>query len=131
MPSQMQGYKSSSFEGGIRNFLAVRGPGVPGGVTDSTLLQITDILPTIADLAGVPPNNNHLPWDGISFKNLVLPASGVAPDPTTTGSRGTTLAKQVQVDRFVFTLGPACWDADAVPELGPDRCGVALHCRHV
>lgn len=23
--------------------------------------------------------------------------------------------------RFAFSLSPICWDADAVPELGPDR----------
>jgi arylsulfatase A-like enzyme len=50
----MQGYKRAVEEGGIRNFLAVQGPGVQGGVVDSTLLDITDVVPTVADLAGVP-----------------------------------------------------------------------------
>jgi arylsulfatase A-like enzyme len=50
----MQGYKRAVEEGGIRNWLAVQGPGVQGGVIDSTLLDITDVVPTVADLAGVP-----------------------------------------------------------------------------
>jgi hypothetical protein len=41
MPSGLTGTKSEVFEGGVRNFLAVQGPGVQAGVTDSTLLDIT------------------------------------------------------------------------------------------
>jgi arylsulfatase A-like enzyme len=52
MPSNMEGAKSLPYDGGIRNFLAVQGPGVQAGVVDSTLLGLVDILPTVADLAG-------------------------------------------------------------------------------
>jgi hypothetical protein len=45
MPSGMLDSKRSVREGGIRNYLAVQGPGVAAGVTDSTLLSIIDILP--------------------------------------------------------------------------------------
>ncbi|KAF6255529.1 alkaline-phosphatase-like protein [Scenedesmus sp. NREL 46B-D3] len=73
MPSGMQGYKRAVEEGGIRNFLAVKGPGVQGGVVDSTLLDITDVVPTVADLAGVPEGSGgHLPFSGSSFKQLLL-----------------------------------------------------------
>lgn len=41
MPSRLTGTKSEVFEGGVRNFLAVQGPGVQAGVTDSTLLEVT------------------------------------------------------------------------------------------
>jgi hypothetical protein len=44
MPSRLTGTKSEVFEGGVRNFLAVQGPGVQAGVTDSTLLDITGML---------------------------------------------------------------------------------------
>jgi arylsulfatase/uncharacterized sulfatase len=54
MPSGMQGFKREVTEGGIRNWLAVKGPGVQAGVIDSTLLDITDVVPTVTDLAGVP-----------------------------------------------------------------------------
>jgi arylsulfatase A-like enzyme len=53
MPSNMEGAKSLPYDGGIRNFLAVQGPGVQAGVVDSTLLGLVDILPTVADLAGM------------------------------------------------------------------------------
>jgi hypothetical protein len=126
IPSKMQGSKSLANEAGIRNFLAVSGPGVPGGVIDSSLLTLTDILPTMADLANVPDGTaNHKPWDGMSFKNLLKPGSGstavAAASLQLTGRRGTALASPKQFNRFVFALSPHCWDADAVPALGPDR----------
>jgi hypothetical protein len=135
IPSKMQGAKSLANEAGIRNFLAVSGPGVPGGVIDSSLLTLTDILPTMADLASVPEGTaNHKPWDGISFKNLLQSGStsstgsAVAVAGAQDGRRGNALASSQQLDRFVFALSPHCWDADAVPALGPDRCGAFL-CR--
>lgn len=117
----MQGSKSTTFEGGVRGFLAVRGPGVRGSITDSTLLHITDILPTLADLAGIPQDAHHLPWDGISFKNLLLSGPNSLPLKGLRGRRGTRLSNAAQSERFVFALGPACWDPDAVLELGPGR----------
>lgn len=82
----MQGNKDFVLEGGIRNFLTVRGPGVPAGFVDSTLLEVTDIMPTIVELAGQSQqqqtvqvqtqslaSSTSIPdWDGLSFKNLVL-----------------------------------------------------------
>jgi arylsulfatase A-like enzyme len=55
MPSGMQGSKHDVLEGGIRNILAVRGPGVPEGSTTNALLGLVDVLPTLAELAGVSP----------------------------------------------------------------------------
>ncbi|WIA37621.1 hypothetical protein OEZ86_014523 [Tetradesmus obliquus] len=126
IPSKMQGSKSLANEAGIRNFLAVAGPGVPGGVIDSSLLGLPDILPTMADLASVPEGTaNHKPWDGMSFKNLLQPGSGggavAAAALQSSGRRGAALASAKQFNRFVFALSPHCWDADAVPTLGPDR----------
>ncbi|WIA16297.1 hypothetical protein OEZ85_012998 [Tetradesmus obliquus] len=118
MPSGMQGYKRSVEEGGIRNFLAVQGPGVQGGVVDSTLLDITDVVPTVADLAGVPEAaGGHLPFSGKSFANLLL-AGGKAAGKA---RRGSALASQEQQDRFLFSMSPMCWDPDSVPELDADR----------
>ncbi|WIA17400.1 hypothetical protein OEZ85_014256 [Tetradesmus obliquus] len=126
IPSKMQGSKSLANEAGIRNFLAVAGPGVPGGVIDSSLIGLPDILPTMADLASVPEGTaNHKPWDGMSFKNLLQPGSGggavAAAALQSSGRRGAALASAKQFNRFVFALSPHCWDADAVPALGPDR----------
>jgi hypothetical protein len=121
MPSNMQGYKHFVYEGGVRNFLAVRGPGVQAGAIDSTLLDVTDLLPTLADLAGAtPPSDPVAAWDGMSFKNLLTPdAATVAALPL---RRGTALASPAQLERAVVSLASACWDADAVPELDPVTC---------
>uniref|UniRef100_A0A383WE69 Sulfatase N-terminal domain-containing protein n=1 Tax=Tetradesmus obliquus TaxID=3088 RepID=A0A383WE69_TETOB len=120
MPSNMEGAKSLPYDGGIRNFLAVHGPGVQAGVVDSTLLGLVDILPTVADLAGVTDAavGGHLPWDGLSFKNLLATDSS-GPEPS--ALRGSNLSNKKQQDRILFTLVPHCWDADAVPELDENR----------
>ncbi|KAF8058413.1 hypothetical protein HT031_005537 [Scenedesmus sp. PABB004] len=162
MPSGAQGVKHSLGEGGILNFMAVTGPGVPAGAVDGTLLDVTDVLPTVAALAGIPANGtDHLPWDGLSFANLLIDAgagtagAGTAaaaaarpasharlaaaaqslPAPAqqqqpqqqargdgdaATAARA-ALATSAQRDRMLFKLSPHCWDADAVPVLGPDR----------
>ena len=114
MPSGMQGYKRDVEEGGVRNFLGVQGPGVQAGVIDSTLTDLTDILPTMADLTGIPRMSK---WDGLSIKNLLLVRNGSSPP----ARRGTSKADKQQLDRFVFSLGPLCWDGDSVPVLGADR----------
>lgn len=40
-------------QGGIRNFLAVRGPGIPQGGTSGQLAGLVDVLPMLAELAGL------------------------------------------------------------------------------
>lgn len=116
MPSGMMGYKKDVLEGGVRNYLAVRGPGIQAGVTDSTLVSITDVLPTMASLAGLE-TAAHPRWDGTSFEGLLLTGSSKPASPL----RGQSLANTMQQDRFVFSFGPQCWSPDSVPELGPDR----------
>jgi hypothetical protein len=144
------------------------------GAVDSTLLEAADILPTVADLAGLVPaaaaaaaagggaaNNSSdgrppataaaavdgaaaaaaqliqdKPWDGISFKNLLLPVTNSATNNMTTtttssssgsssssgGYRGTSLATQQQLSRYVFSVSAHCWSPDAVPHLDENRC---------
>lgn len=53
MPSGMQGSKHEVLEGGIRNFLAIRGPGVQQGATNWQLTGLVDVLPTLVELAGI------------------------------------------------------------------------------
>jgi arylsulfatase A-like enzyme len=52
------------YEPGIRVPLLIRGPGIPKGVSRSTLTANIDLAPTILDLAGVEPLR---PPDGISL----------------------------------------------------------------
>jgi arylsulfatase A-like enzyme len=106
-------------EGGLRNHLAVAGPGVPSGTIDNTLLSLADVLPTIADL-GNAEQNSHLPWSGNSFANLLQPDG----KPT-----------ESQQERFWFTMTAsgdtkACPHAaklmtQSLPQLGHDRWVVA------
>lgn len=110
----MQGYKRDVEEGGVRNFLGVQGPGVQAGVIDSTLTDLTDILPTMADLAGIPRISK---WDGISLRNLLLLGDSQA----AVARRGAGRANQQQLERFVVSLGPLCWDANSVPQLDSNR----------
>lgn len=127
MPSKMQGEKSLVLEGGIRNFWAVQGPGVEAGVIDSTLLALTDVLPTISDLTGVDLSHiPHLPWDGTSFRNLLVPgrhsnSSSSIGAGVVNGYRGISLATAQQADRMLFSFGSQCWDYNAMPVLGTDR----------
>jgi O-antigen ligase len=133
------------------------------GAVDSTLLEASDILPTVADLAGLVPaavtnisNNNRAdattaandataavaaaraaaaaaqlikdkPWDGISFKNLLLTNNTVTNRVTNSSSssgrsyRGNSLSTQQQLERYVFSVSAHCWSPDAVPRLGKNR----------
>jgi hypothetical protein len=59
--------------------------------------------PVLAGRLQVP---KHLPWDGISFANIVN-----GQEPT-----------QQQQDRLLFIMDTTCIQEDFVPELGPDRC---------
>lgn len=135
MPSGMLDFKRSVREGGVRNFLAVQGPGVQAGVVDSTLVHINDILPTVADLADVPSDaTDEYGWDGKSFKNLLLGEEGVAdgtapargPDRRRVAGDnparlGWSRASPAQRERMLFHMNPGCWDPDTVPALGPNR----------
>lgn len=46
-------------QGGIRNFLAVRGPGIPQGAVNRQLLGLVDVVPTLVELAGIEDVSTH------------------------------------------------------------------------
>lgn len=128
MPSCMVGDKnsfvddneihSSGTEGSLRNHLTIWGPGVPSGAVTNTSLSLTDILPTVVELAGAGNGTQlqHLPWSGISFANLLT-------------SNSTPTAQQQ--DRFLFTFVTSgalaqCPQGDELmnvllPDLTPER----------
>ncbi|MEL7536513.1 MAG: arylsulfatase [Pseudomonadota bacterium] len=60
-------YKNTVSEGGIRSPLVVAGPGVVAGEFNDALAHVTDITPTIFDLAGIEPATDPL------FANKVQP----------------------------------------------------------
>jgi hypothetical protein len=76
----MKGRKGSTDEGGVRSPLFIRWPGqiAPGTQVDAIGAAI-DLLPTLADLAGIdftPPK----PLDGVSLKGLLTGSASPVPD---------------------------------------------------
>jgi arylsulfatase A-like enzyme len=68
----MKGVKGSTDEGGVRSPLFITWPGViPSGKEISEISGAIDLLPTLADLAGIELNTRR-PLDGISTKSLIL-----------------------------------------------------------
>ena len=53
IPSNMRGFKKTVYEGGLRQYLLVRGPGVAGGKLDHTLVSSRDFVPPVVELAGI------------------------------------------------------------------------------
>ena len=67
----MKGRKGSTDEGGVRSPLLLRWPnGIPAGLQVKEIAAAIDLLPTFADLAGIPPRTNK-PLDGRSLKPLL------------------------------------------------------------
>jgi arylsulfatase A-like enzyme len=67
----LRGGKGWNYEGGIREPLLVKWPGVtkPGSVCDAPVIS-TDYYPTILEMAGLPPRPaQHV--DGVSFRALL------------------------------------------------------------
>jgi arylsulfatase len=66
----LRGYKGQYYEGGIREPMLVRWPGHirPGAVSEH-VCAFWDVLPTLADLAGIAPPDGG---DGISFAPALL-----------------------------------------------------------
>lgn len=67
----MKGRKGSTDEGGVRSPLFMRWPGrLPAGARIPQIAAVTDLFPTLADLAGVPLPAGK-PLDGRSLKPLL------------------------------------------------------------
>lgn len=76
----MKGRKGSTDEGGVRSPLLIRWPNhIAAGKMIYPIAAAIDLLPTLADLAGIRPVASK-PLDGISLKRLLvdspLPAAG-------------------------------------------------------
>jgi arylsulfatase A-like enzyme len=67
----MKGRKSSTDEGGVRSPLLIRWPGqIEGGIVVEQIAAAIDLLPTLAELAGIPVVSEK-PLDGLSLKPLL------------------------------------------------------------
>ena len=68
----MKGRKGSTDEGGVRSPFLIRWPGhIPAGTRIPQIAGAIDLLPTLADLAGVPIANRK-PLDGLNLSPLLL-----------------------------------------------------------
>lgn len=72
-------YKNSVGEGGIRSPLIVRGPAVLPGARSPAIAHVTDIAPTLYDLAGLQPETSPL------FQGKTLP-QGLSLMPVLSGA---------------------------------------------
>ena len=76
----MKGIKGSTDEGGVRSPLSIRWPGhLPAGTRVRQIAAAIDLLPTLADLAGVSRVGSK-PLDGVSLKPLLLGTAKDWPD---------------------------------------------------
>ncbi|QNO27355.1 arylsulfatase [Sphingopyxis sp. OPL5] len=83
--SPLSGYKFSATEGGLRVPLIVAWPGhakIRAGAINGGLAHVTDILPTLAELAGVPGHGGS--WKG----RAVEPVTGRSLVPMLGGAAG-------------------------------------------
>jgi arylsulfatase A-like enzyme len=68
----MKGRKGSTDEGGVRSPLFIKWPaGIEAGKKIVRLMSVTDLLPTLSEMCGIPCETNH-PLDGISVKESLL-----------------------------------------------------------
>lgn len=72
-------YKNSVSEGGIRSPLIVRGPAVLSGARSPAIAHVTDIAPTLYELAGLQPETSPL------FQGKTLP-QGLSLMPVLSGA---------------------------------------------
>lgn len=76
----MKGRKGSTDEGGVRSPLLIRWPGkIPAGRKLTEISGAIDLLPTLADLAGIPVASQK-PLDGVSLKRLLTEENVAWPD---------------------------------------------------
>ena len=83
--SPLSGYKFSATEGGLRVPLIIAWPGNPklrAGAINDGLAHVTDILPTLTDLAAVPGHGSS--WQG----RAVEPVTGRSLVPMLEGTEG-------------------------------------------
>lgn len=110
----MKGRKGSVDEGGVRAPFLIRWPGkVRPGTRVTQIAGAIDLLPTLADMAGVPLISKK-PLDGKSLKPLLTGGAGKWPDRMIFSLQG---AKNVSVRTQRYRLDPRgqLFDMEADP----------------
>lgn len=96
----MKGRKGSVDEGGVRSPLFIRWPGrIPRATKVTRIAGAIDLLPTLADLAGVPLTSRK-PLDGKSLRPLLRQSSGAWPDRMIFSMQRNRISVRTQQYRF-------------------------------
>ncbi|MBE3095892.1 MAG: arylsulfatase [Planctomycetes bacterium] len=113
----MKGMKSWTDEGGVRVPFLIRWPGhIPAGTRIPQIAGAIDLLPTLADLAGVPVVGNK-PLDGITLRPLLTGTAGDWPDRMIFSHWGGKVS--VRTQRYRLDNAGLLFDMQADP--GQDR----------
>lgn len=109
----MRGRKGSTDEGGTRVPCLIRWPGkIQGGTKVKQLASATDLLPTLADLAGIDVASQK-PLDGISLKPILLDGqSDWTPRTIVTSWKGRT---SIRSQRYHLDNTGKLYDLNADP----------------
>ena len=113
----MKGRKGSVDEGGVRAPFLIRWPGhIQPGTRVPQIAGAIDLLPTLADMAGVPVASTK-PLDGKSIKPLLLGEAGNWPDRMIFSLQN----KKISVRTQQYRLDPTGQLFDMVADPGQDR----------
>ena len=109
----MKGRKGSTDEGGVREPFLIRWPRhIPAGARILQIAGAIDLLPTLADLAGVPVASTK-PLDGISLKPLLLAVGTEWPDRMVFSHWGGRVS--VRTQRYRLDNSNRLFDMEADP----------------
>jgi hypothetical protein len=114
----MKGRKGSTDEGGIRSPLLIRWPGrIPSGTRVPQIAGAIDLLPTLADLAGIKVASQK-PLDGVSLKPLLTGSAPNWPNRTLVNMWNNRLSLRTQ--QYRLDPSGALFDMVADPEQRTD-----------
>ncbi len=71
-PSGYKGYKSRNTENGIHSPLFIYWKGRTIAIDNNSVLGVSDLFPTLCDLAGADIPSSCKPLDGVSFKDVIV-----------------------------------------------------------
>ena len=102
----MKGRKGSLDEGGVRTPFLIRWPGhIAAGHRVSQIAAAIDLLPTLADLAGVVPQGRN-PLDGKSLEPLLTPLPGEPAEAWPERTLFTVWRDRISVRSQTYRLDP-------------------------
>jgi arylsulfatase A-like enzyme len=99
----LRGAKFTAFEGGIKSPLIIRWPNViQPNLLNTSILQVTDIYPTLLDVAGI--GSHGLTLEGTSFKNVLYNNVVVGQDKEIFRDHGTAsfISRSLRVNEWKY-----------------------------